>query len=153
MNLSSRALCACIFLCPRFVPANAQKPAAAEVLLSGAVLDPSSAAIPHATLHLHSNTLDRETRTDDTGRFTLSIPAGTYQMIVSAEGFRTIIREGVSVSNRNAILNVTLTVATEEEQVEVNSDAASRRRYRRCSATTRLPIAPSNFAVRSTSSS
>jgi hypothetical protein len=124
MKPLSRTWCACILACSRIAALSAQKHAAnAEIVISGAVLDPDGAAIPHATLHLHSATVDRETNTDDSGRFTLRAPTASYQLIVSADGFRTVLRNGVAVSSQSAVLNVTLSVATEEEQVEVNSEA------------------------------
>ena len=115
--------CACLFVLCRSRQSFGQKAAATgEVVISGAVLDPSGAAIPRATLHLHAGGLDSETNTDDTGRYSLHVPSASYEVIVSAEGFRTVIRNAVALSAKNATLNITLSVASEEEQVQVNSE-------------------------------
>jgi len=124
MRSLPRILRACLFVCLSVSALHAQSPATAGgVAINGAVLDPSGAAIPGATLHLHSTNLDRETNTDETGHFVLSAPAATYQLIVSAQGFSTVLRQGFVVNaTRNAPLNVTLKIATDAEQVEVNGD-------------------------------
>src|SRR5215472_10036867 len=56
--------------------------------LTGAVSDPSGARIPHASIHIHGDNLDRDTSTNGIGNFTVTLPGGTYTVTVRATGFR-----------------------------------------------------------------
>ncbi|HEY4359019.1 MAG TPA: carboxypeptidase regulatory-like domain-containing protein [Acidobacteriaceae bacterium] len=92
-------------------------------MLAGSVLDPSGAAIPAATLHLHGKAGDLETRTDALGHYTLAVPPGTYELTAFAKGFRTRLRAGLVVpTSHNAALNITLEIATASEEINVSSD-------------------------------
>jgi len=105
--------------------AHAQAPAAA-VTINGAVLDPSGASIPHATLHLHSGKVDRDATADDSGHFTVTVPPATYDVKVEASGFRNYARTAMVIApGRNASLTITLEIATDTEQVEVTSEQES----------------------------
>jgi hypothetical protein len=131
MQPTLRRLRALLLLCScAALPLCAEAPT--DPVLSGAVLDPSGAAIPHATIHLHSATADRTATADDTGHFTLTAPPATYSVTVDSPGFRTFSRDAVVVSPaRNATLNITLQIATDTEEVSVsgndglNTDAAN----------------------------
>src|SRR6185437_3617611 len=65
----------------------------ATAVLSGAVSDPSGARIPRASIHINSNKLDRDTSTNTTGIFTVTLPNGDYQITVHAAGFRSLSRD------------------------------------------------------------
>ena len=109
-------LCVCAVL-----PLRAEAPA--DPTLSGAVLDPSGAAIPHATIHLHSATADRTATADDSGHFTLTLPPATYSVTADSPGFRTYNRDAFVVgAAHNAALNITLQIATDTEEVSVSSN-------------------------------
>jgi hypothetical protein len=114
-------LCVCA-LAWTAAPAHSQ--AAATVTINGAVLDPSGASIPHATLHLHSARLDRDATADDSGHFTVTVPPATYDVKVEATGFRNYARTAMVIApGRTAPLTITLEIATDTEQVEVTGDA------------------------------
>ncbi len=96
-------------------------------MLSGSVADPSGAKIAHATVHVESDALQRDTTTDSTGRFSLSLPPGIYQVTIDATGFRTY-RTNVTLTERaaHASVNVRLEIATQPEEITVPAeDAAS----------------------------
>ena len=90
--------------------------------ISGAVLDPSGAAIPHAAIHLLTPGNDRNATSDAAGRFSLALPAGTYQLVVEAPGFRIYTRPSLVIGAHNAALNITLEIATDTEEVNVGDD-------------------------------
>ncbi len=77
--------------------------------LRGIVTDANGAAIPAATIKIENKTLSvsQQATTDADGRFVILnlTPATDYEMQISASGFRSITRGGVSVvsSETNAI--------------------------------------------------
>ena len=73
-------VCLCVSL--RLTAQTTAATTVAVTTLSGAVLDPSGAAIPKATLHLHSAGLDRDATSDGTGHFSVGVPPATYDLTV-----------------------------------------------------------------------
>jgi Carboxypeptidase regulatory-like domain len=115
------SLCLVLLCLSTSVFAHAQSPA--SVPLAGAVLDPSGAAIPHASLHLHNSSSDRSATSDPTGHFTVTIAPGIYDLTVNADGFEAYTRTGISIApTRNPALNVTLAISTVAEVVTVAAD-------------------------------
>ncbi len=102
---------------------SAQTPATVLVL-SGTVSDPSTAKVPRAEVHIQGGSLTQDTTTDNAGRFTATLPAGTYDIVVAAPGFNTYARS-VSLSVNSRPLDVRLTIATQSQSVEVVSDTAA----------------------------
>lgn len=105
-------------------------PVHAQVLYGsvvGTVEDPSGAVIPKARLTLSNKATGatRETAADEAGRYSLiSILPGTYELRVTANGFRTLTREGVDVAiNTVTRVAVKLEVGQVSEQVRVAADA------------------------------
>lgn len=94
----------------------------------GTVQDPSGAVVPGAKLTLtHTATgQSREVQADDQGRFNaISLPAGTYDMVVTAPGFRTLTRRGIEVTiNTVTREEPRLEVGQISEQVTVSASAA-----------------------------
>src|ERR1044071_9471005 len=76
-----------------FLAALASQPVRAQVLFGsmvGNVTDPSGAAVPAATVKItETNTGDsRMVQTNDDGLYNVStVPAGTYQVEITKEGF------------------------------------------------------------------
>ncbi len=99
--------------------------------LTGVVSDPSGAVIPNATVRLTSESSgsQRETETNSDGYFTFaSVTVGdfTYALTVEMKGFQTYKASGVALGGgekRN--MNVTLTVGTSSQTVEVSGVADS----------------------------
>ena len=96
-----------------FLLCVASQPASAQVLygsLVGTVEDPTGAVVPGATLSLTnvSTGTAREITADEQGRYTaVNLPGGTYTIIVTAPGFRTLTRTGVEVAI-NSVNRITL---------------------------------------------
>ncbi len=89
-------------------------------LITGAVVDPSGAAVPNATVRLEMSgrTID-EFRTGSDGRFQLKAEAsGSLRVVVTAAGFAEVI---VPVSLDSRYLQVTLQPAPFFEAVNVTS--------------------------------
>lgn len=88
-------------------------------LVTGIVLDPSGARIPHASLTLHNDAFDSTVSADSEGRFSFSLPAGTYQLSVAAPGFAPAART-ITVDPRTPLrLNLPLVIAVHPEVVAV----------------------------------
>lgn len=109
--------------------ALAAAPCGAQTTASifGTVTDESGAVIPDAKV-LATNTLTNEVRaarSNEVGNFSMpALPVGAYTVRCELEGFRTWIQQGIELSlNRNARLDIKLTVGALSEKVTVISDA------------------------------
>jgi len=107
------------------------RPAEAQVLygsIVGSVVDQSDAAVPNATVTITSKEtgLTRDTKTDVGGRYSLvNVLPGTYDLRVTAPGFRTLTRENVVVAiNTVTRADVRLEVGAITEQITVTAAAA-----------------------------
>lgn len=91
-----------------------------QTRLSGQVTDPSSALIPHATVHLHSSdgTLTRDTVADSAGHFSLALQPGTYVVTITAPGFEPFSKT-VHLDGAPAYVAVRLVIATQQAVVQV----------------------------------
>jgi hypothetical protein len=104
---------------------RAQAPQSAAIL-SGSVSDPSGARIRHASVHIHSDSLDRDVETNSTGIFTISLPPDNYSLTANAPGFRTLVHDAVVLhpaEHREIALR--LSIAARPEAVSVNPFAGS----------------------------
>jgi hypothetical protein len=92
------------------------------------VEDPSGAVVPGAAIKLTNPATgaERDVQADEQGRYTIvSVPAGTYNLTVTARGFRTLTRTGVEVSiNSVTRVELRLEVGQVSEQVTVTAAAA-----------------------------
>jgi hypothetical protein len=93
-------------------------------VLSGTVADPSGAKIPHATVRVRGGSLDREITSDDTGRFSVPLPPGTYAVTITAAGFVSYTTN-VTLTNPagHANIDAKLVIATQAEEITVPSDS------------------------------
>jgi hypothetical protein len=66
-------------------PARFQPP----VTLTVQVIDPSGAGIPHAAVVIRSDARAFDATADAAGAATLTVPAGSYELVASADGFET----------------------------------------------------------------
>jgi hypothetical protein len=92
----------------------------APAILTGAVNDPSGARIPRASVHIHSARLDRDTSTNGTGSFTVTLPAGTYTVTVRATGFRELSRDTTLRAGDPQSLNFRLSIDAAAEVISVD---------------------------------
>jgi hypothetical protein len=92
--------------------------------LNGTVLDPAGAVVPGASVVLVNKATGEEHKTTSTsaGAYTLPyVPSGTYQLRVTAPGFRTSEADNVIVRIAQTLtVNVTLEVGAVSEQVTVS---------------------------------
>ncbi|MCL6507760.1 MAG: carboxypeptidase-like regulatory domain-containing protein, partial [Bryobacteraceae bacterium] len=105
--------------------------ASAQVLygsIVGTVVDQTDAVVPNATVTITSREtgLTRETTTDPAGRYSLvNVLPGSYDLRVSAKGFRTVTRENVAVTiNAVTRVDLRLEVGAVTEQITVAAEAA-----------------------------
>lgn len=110
----------------------AASPVRAQVLYGsvvGTVEDPTGAVVPAATVTLTNteNAGTRETKADEQGRYSfVSVLPGTYNMAVSAPGFRSLTRTGITVTINNVTReNTRLEVGQTSERVTVSANAAA----------------------------
>ena len=92
----------------------------------GTVKDTSGASVPGATVKV-TNVDTNTTRTLTTGADgaynALELPTGNYQVEVTASGFKTAVRKGITLDVTQAPeINFTLEVGATEQQVTVSSE-------------------------------
>lgn len=95
--------------------------------ITGQVLDPSNAAVPGASIKATNvdTGLTKSTTSGTTGNYTLSfVPPGTYNVVVTAKGFKTLTRKGIDVSVGQAVsLTLSLQVGSTTQTVSVTAAA------------------------------
>jgi hypothetical protein len=122
MNGLSRLLCApticlVIFAAPVLQAQN-------NGSLHGQVTDPSGAIVPGANVQLSGGGKNYSATSGGDGSYSFgTVPAGRYTLDVNVTGFTPFSETGVSVvSGTSRLLNIPLTIATQEQQVEVTAD-------------------------------
>jgi hypothetical protein len=106
-------------------------PASAQVLtgsIVGQVADTSGAVVPDAKIQItHKETNQTRTSTSSSGgdyNFP-SLPAGTYDVVVSKEGFQKFTTQGINVSvGQVARVDAALRVGLISESISVNAESA-----------------------------
>jgi hypothetical protein len=95
----------------------------------GAVTDPSGAAVPNASIAIKDTATGqtREVKSDTGGRYTISdVQAGTYEVKITASGFRTTTKTGVTVSiNTVTRIDAALDIGQVSDQVTVEATAVA----------------------------
>jgi hypothetical protein len=109
------------FLCLFPVRSLGQAVSVAEV--DGYVIDPSGQAVSGAQVRLTETGTAQvhRTATDGQGRYALpNLPVGSYQLEVSATGFKNYIQSGLTLQVGNTVqTNVTMQLGSVSESVEV----------------------------------
>jgi len=94
--------------------------------LAGTITDTSGAAIPNATLTLTQTATNftRVAKSKEDGSYHEEfLPIGPYKISVTAPGFKTLDRTGISLSvMQNASLDLQLEVGSTNESIEVSAD-------------------------------
>src|SRR5207302_2494388 len=97
--------------------------------ISGSVTDPSGAAVPGAELTLKYVGTEAEGRvpSGSDGLFTLpNLRQGSYELKVSARGFRDFVQRGILVNlNEKLRIDVKLELGAEKQTIEVTADASA----------------------------
>jgi hypothetical protein len=116
-----------VLTCVGLMPATGH----AQVLygsIVGHVVDSSGAALPGATVTVTSKetNLTRTTVTNETGQYTLTnVPAGTYEVKVSLQGFREYVQADLPVSvNTVSRADVRLELGALSETITVESQSS-----------------------------
>jgi len=95
--------------------------------LTGTVTDPTGAVVPGAAIvaKVVGSGSEYKTVTTETGIYTLpDLPAGTYELSVTAAGFTTYNQVGIGVEVvQTAQINVVLQIGSTADSVTVNADA------------------------------
>jgi outer membrane receptor protein involved in Fe transport len=108
------------------------QPGSGQVLygsIVGTVEDPSGAVVPNAALTLTNTATGatREIKGDEQGRYSaVSLLPGTYNLVVTAAGFRTLNRTGIPVTiNSVTRVEARLEVGQLTDKVTVSASAAT----------------------------
>jgi len=95
--------------------------------ITGTVLDPAGAVVPNAAIEAKSAATNEtyNVATTGTGNYTLAnLPAGTYDLSISASGFKKYERPGVIVQVAETIrVDATLQIGAASDTVTVNAEA------------------------------
>jgi hypothetical protein len=93
--------------------------------ISGAVVDPSGAVVPGATVNIKNEGTGEEFRATTAGNGTFTVPAlaaGNYSVTITATGFKQAIVRGLKLDAATpATVNVTLEVGTASDSVVIQS--------------------------------
>jgi hypothetical protein len=92
--------------------------------VTGTVMDPTGAAMQRAKVEVAGPALSRSLETDAAGRYTFqSLPPGTYELTVSAPGFRMLRKPGLAVQvGKTLRVDVPMEVGTLTESVVVTGE-------------------------------
>ena len=91
----------------------------------GTVTDPSAASVPGATAQITGNGTSRNAKTDGQGKFTITLPPGSYNVRADAKGFTTFLQQNLTVSaGQVSPLDIALQIAAEAQEVQVSDQAA-----------------------------
>jgi hypothetical protein len=94
--------------------------------LQGRVFDESGAVLPYATISVRSESkgIDRSTMTDHDGRYHVElIPAGSYEVIAAALGFKSVVIAELSFDvGRTLVRDFCLDVGEQSETVVVRAE-------------------------------
>ena len=95
--------------------------------LRGVVADPTGAIIPGASIVLSGNGKTARTTSGGTGNYHFNgLPPGQYTIDTSIEGFTPYESKSVLiVAGTTKILNISMTIAAEQQQVHVSAESSS----------------------------
>ncbi len=127
-RLARLTLCAALALPVLAVLVPAQLHAQTAPSLTGSVVDSRGAALAYAKISVHSpdDKVTRSTVTDQTGRFSLSLPVGDYILDADAPGFATTHEASVVIAaGKPTEMTVTLRIGNLEQMVQVQADASN----------------------------
>ncbi|HYO80089.1 MAG TPA: TonB-dependent receptor, partial [Bryobacteraceae bacterium] len=98
-----------------------------RAIVSGTISDSTGAAMPGVRVVARSveRQVDYPTVTNEAGRYvTPFLPSGAYQLTAEKEGFRPVVREGITLTGVDRVnLDLVLEVGSVSDRVTVTSDA------------------------------
>jgi hypothetical protein len=116
-----------LFAASLFVLAGAALAQSDRGTITGTVSDPAGALVPGAAIEAKNAQTGAQYQTISTatGNYTLAqLPAGPYQLSVTLPGFKTFLRQGITVNvAQTHRIDVTLEVGALTESVTVSADA------------------------------
>ena len=94
-----------------------------EAKLSGVVTDTSDSIVPDASVSITnlSTNATRELASNQSGAYNApGLPAGNYRLVISAPGFKTEVRTGITLTTgQEQVVNIVLNLGTVSDQVVV----------------------------------
>ncbi len=101
-----------------------------DAVISGTVTS-AEFSLPGVTVQVRSSMpggqIRRTTYTDNSGKFTIALPPGVYDVTLSLPGFATVMRERLDIIARATVtLDIEMSVRLQEEVVVVGSRAQPR---------------------------
>src|SRR6476646_6726810 len=116
-----------VFVALNFLVARHAHAQVSGATLSGTVTDSSGAVIPMARVSIRAvgTGATREVVTDSAGFYAApNLQPGVYQVTVTAEGFRTALQTGITLTvGAQQSLSITMQVGLVNQTVEVTTDA------------------------------
>lgn len=96
--------------------------------ITGAVIDPANAIVANATVEARNSETGAPYQTASTtaGNYTITeLPVGTYDLSVSAPGFKRFVRSGITVAAAQTLrIDANMEVGATTESVTVQADAS-----------------------------
>ncbi|HKV40472.1 MAG TPA: TonB-dependent receptor, partial [Blastocatellia bacterium] len=127
LKLISRSLCVCVVLISGALTCSLVYGQVAGGTLTGAVTDPTGAVIPNVELSIKNTAtgVTAEATTNSAGLYTApNLVPGPYQVTVSARGFQTEVRTGITLTvGAQQVLNVGLRVGQTTQTISVSGQA------------------------------
>ncbi len=110
-----------------FVISTPATPQRITASLGGVVRDPSQATVPGAKIRITNEGTSSafQTTTNQDGRFQApSLPAGQYDVVIEAAGFKRLERKGLTLTvDQSAELDFNLELGSSAESVEITGEA------------------------------
>src|SRR6202041_3132361 len=119
MRFSLALAAVCLTVASAFAQSN-------QGTITGTISDPAAAVVPSAQLEVKNSATGVVYRggTSGTGNYVLSVPAGTYEISVSAPGFKNFLESNVQVLvATDTRKDVTLQVGAPNETISVSDTA------------------------------
>jgi hypothetical protein len=120
MRLALRFLCFSLFVCAAFAQGD-------RGTITGTITDPAGAVIADVKIQAKNSATGAQydTTSTATGNYTIAqVPTGVYELSVSVQGFKTYLRQGITVPVAQTLrIDVALEVGAIAETVTVSADA------------------------------
>ena len=129
MTLENRICARIVMVVLIFVlPAAGLRAQTGTASVRGRVSDPSGAIVPEASVNLtaQSGATQTATATAEGGYEFKNLPSGKYEITVMVSGFAPYTKDAVELSvGQSLVLNISLSVAAQKQQVTVSGEALS----------------------------